>query len=166
MGLRKFSSGNPSPASAAAARCSISYPPRCSKALWSLPSSFRVCSSAVSPLLRRASISSSCFWIAGSSPDAVITYSMSGCSSLKKPSCWRKIPIRAFSGLMISPLSGLISPQIMEKTVVLPAPFGPTKPIRSPLLIRKSASLRISRPPRSLLTFLKSIISQEAIRFL
>src|SRR5262245_22973164 len=57
-------------------------------------------------------------------------------SSTERPdisstSC-RKYPMLSFFGTVTSPSSGCSSPTIIRKRVVLPDPFGPTRPIFSP----------------------------------
>ena len=53
----------------------------------------------------------------------------------------------SFFGTDTSPSSGASSPTIMRKSVVLPAPLGPTRPTFSPGLIWNEASTkRICRP--------------------
>ena len=53
----------------------------------------------------------------------------------------------SFFGTETSPSSGASSPTIMRKSVVLPAPFGPTRPTFSPGLSWNEASTnRTCRP--------------------
>jgi hypothetical protein len=47
--------------------------------------------------------------------------------------------------IKILPESGRISPVITEKQVVLPAPFGPSKPTASPVLIVRSTPFNTVR---------------------
>ena len=56
--------------------------------------------------------------------------------SMQETSSTRKLcatcAIRSCLGDSISPSSGEISPRIAAKSVDLPQPFGPTRPMRSP----------------------------------
>src|SRR5688572_27894540 len=61
-------------------------------------------------------------------------------------------------GTDTSPSSGDSSPTIMRKRVVLPAPFGPTRPIRSPGLSWNDVSTKRICLPYCLLIRLKLII--------
>src|SRR5438067_13046760 len=58
----------------------------------------------------------------------------------------------SFFGTVITPSSALSSPLIMRKSVVLPAPFGPTSPAFSPGLSWKEASTKTTWRPYCLLT--------------
>src|SRR6266404_1457566 len=62
-------------------------------------------------------------------------------------SCGRN-PIVAFFSIAIVPLSGETSPRINEKSVDLPAPFGPTNPIRLPRLTWSDTSSKSARPAK------------------
>src|SRR5690625_3705936 len=48
------------------------------------------------------------------------------------------------------PLLGLMKPAIMLKTVVLPAPFGPIRPVILPFCKEKEQSLTACKPPNDL----------------
>src|SRR5215213_2617268 len=63
-----------------------------------------------------------------------------------------------FFGTETSPSSGPSSPTIMRKSVVLPAPFGPTRPTFSPGLSWNEASTKRTCLPYCLLTRAKEII--------
>jgi hypothetical protein len=54
----------------------------------------------------------------------------------------------AFFSIAIVPLSGETSPRINENSVDLPAPLGPTKPIRSPRLTWSETSSKSARPAK------------------
>ena len=60
---------------------------------------------------------------------------------------WRKYPIEIFLGTEIAPSSADSSPTIIRKSVVLPDPFGPTRPTFSPGLSWKEASTKTSCLP-------------------
>ena len=64
----------------------------------------------------------------------------------------------SFLGTDTSPSSGDSSPTIMRKSVVLPAPFGPTSPTFSPGLSWKEASTKSTCRPYCLLMREKEII--------
>src|SRR6187431_2709389 len=64
----------------------------------------------------------------------------------------------SFFGTETSPSSGVSSPTIMRKRVVLPAPLGPTRPTFSPGLSWKLASTKMSCLPYCLLMLEKEII--------
>ena len=51
-----------------------------------------------------------------------------------------------------SPLSGSSRPAMRRRSVVLPAPFGPTRPTRSPSAIAATISSRITNVPTSRVT--------------
>ena len=57
----------------------------------------------------------------------------------------------SFFGTETSPSSGASSPTIMRKSVVLPAPFGPTRPTFSPGLSWNEASTKRTCRPYCLL---------------
>src|SRR3954449_1995314 len=63
-----------------------------------------------------------------------------------------------FFGTETSPSSGDSSPTIMRKSVVLPAPFGPTRPARSPGLSWNEASTKTSWRPYCLEILLRLIM--------
>src|SRR5215471_16892975 len=63
-------------------------------------------------------------------------------------------------GTVISPSSGDSSPTIMRKTVVLPAPFGPTSPIFSPGLSWNEASTNRIWLPYCLETLVRAIMGR------
>src|SRR5205809_2966173 len=63
----------------------------------------------------------------------------------------------SFLGTVTSPSSGPSSPVIMRKTVVFPAPLGPTSPAFSPGFSWKDASTKRICLPYCLLTFAKAI---------
>ena len=62
------------------------------------------------------------------------------------------------------PLSDSVLPSIIEKSVVLPAPLGPTRPIRSPRKIRIEMSVNRVFWPKPLLSFEK-VSMQSRQRF-
>src|SRR5579863_5406643 len=64
----------------------------------------------------------------------------------------------SFLGSETEPSSGSSSPTIMRKSVVLPEPFGPTKPTFSPGFNWKEASTKINCLPYCLLILEKEII--------
>jgi hypothetical protein len=64
----------------------------------------------------------------------------------------------SFFGTETSPSSGASSPTTMRNRVVLPAPFGPTRPTFSPGFNWKEASTKINCRPYCLLIFEKEII--------
>ena len=64
----------------------------------------------------------------------------------------------SFLGTETSPSSGVSSPAIIRKSVVLPAPFGPTRPTFSPGLSWNEASTKRTCLPYCLLTREKAII--------
>src|ERR1041384_1510140 len=63
-----------------------------------------------------------------------------------------------FFGTDTSPSSGDSSPTIIRKSVVLPAPLGPTRPTFSPGLSWKDASTKRTCRPYCLLTWEKAIM--------
>src|ERR1051326_1220421 len=65
-----------------------------------------------------------------------------------------------FFGTATTPSSALSSPAIMRKSVVFPAPFGPTRPARSPALSWNEASTKMTCRPYCLLTSEKEIMEQ------
>src|SRR5437588_418027 len=66
-----------------------------------------------------------------------------------------------FFGTETSPSSADSSPTIMRKSVVLPEPFGPTRPARSPGLSWKDASTKTSCRPYCLETLLRLIMDAQ-----
>src|SRR5215471_16814203 len=70
---------------------------------------------------------------------------------------WRKYPIVSFLGTVTSPSSALSSPTIMRNSVVLPDPFGPTRPTFSPGFSWNEASTKRTCRPYCLLTRDKEI---------
>jgi hypothetical protein len=66
----------------------------------------------------------------------------------------------SFFGTAMVPSSALSSPAIIRKSVVLPAPLGPTKPALSPGLSWKEASTNTSCRPYCLLTEAKEIMEE------
>ncbi len=56
------------------------------------------------------------------------------------------------SPAMIVPESGSVNPEIVSKSVVLPAPLGPMKPTISPPVADKETSDSARSPPNCLLT--------------
>ena len=66
----------------------------------------------------------------------------------------------SFFGTVTSPSSGPSSPVIIRKTVVLPAPFGPTSPAFSPGFNWNEASTKRICLPYCLLTFANEIMKQ------
>src|SRR6478609_1608627 len=67
-------------------------------------------------------------------------------------------------GTETSPSSGSSSPTTMRKSVVLPAPLGPTRPTFSPGLSWNDASTNTSCLPYCLLILEKEIIQFQANR--
>src|SRR3982750_999442 len=65
-------------------------------------------------------------------------------------------------GTETSPSSGVSSPTIIRNSVVLPAPFGPTRPTFSPEFSWKDASTNRTCLPYCLLTFEKAIMLYAA----
>src|ERR1043166_6022376 len=65
-----------------------------------------------------------------------------------------------FFGTETTPSSALSSPAIIRKSVVFPAPFGPTRPARSPALSWNDASTKMTCRPYCLLTLEKEIMEQ------
>ena len=57
-----------------------------------------------------------------------------------------------FFSRVTRPSSGLASPRMREKRVDLPAPLGPTRPMRSSRLIWRETSLKRVRPANDLLS--------------
>src|SRR5574341_1574639 len=51
------------------------------------------------------------------------------------------------------PASASISPVRIRQSVVLPAPFGPTRPMRCPRVMCHVRSLKTTCPPKDLLMF-------------
>src|SRR6266850_3896980 len=70
--------------------------------------------------------------------------------------------MESFFGTVTAPSSALSSPAIIRKSVVLPAPFGPTSPAFSPGLSWKEASTKMTWRPYCLLTEAKEIIEGGA----
>ena len=68
----------------------------------------------------------------------------------------------SFFGTDTSPSSGPSSPTIMRKSVVLPAPFGPTRPTFSPGLSWKEASTKRTCRPYCLLMRAKEIMAKRS----
>src|SRR5579864_2910112 len=64
----------------------------------------------------------------------------------------------SFFGTETSPSSGVSSPTTMRKSVVLPAPLGPTRPTFSPGFNWKEASTKINCLPYCLWIFAKEIM--------
>src|SRR5213595_4276227 len=64
-------------------------------------------------------------------------------------SCGRN-PMVAFFSIAIVPLSGETSPSRSANKVDLPAPLGPTNPIRSPRLTWSDTSSKSARPAKDL----------------
>ena len=54
------------------------------------------------------------------------------------------------AGLVIEAAVGLLEPAIIFSSVVLPAPFGPLRPTRSPSSICQLTESRRTRPPNDL----------------
>src|SRR5205807_5104964 len=76
-------------------------------------------------------------------------------------SCGRN-PIVAFFSIAIVPLSGEVSPRINENNVDLPAPLGPTNPIRSPRLTCSETSSKSARPAKDFESWETVSISESA----
>src|SRR5947207_10105714 len=68
--------------------------------------------------------------------------------------------MESFLGTVMVPSSADSSPAIIRKSVVLPAPFGPTSPARSPGLSWKEASTKTTCRPYCLLTEEKEIMEE------
>ena len=66
----------------------------------------------------------------------------------------------SFFGTETSPSSGASSPTIRRKSVVLPAPFGPTSPTFSPGLSWNEASTKRSWRPYCLLMRANEIMAK------
>src|SRR5258706_11476953 len=66
--------------------------------------------------------------------------------------------MESFFGTVMVPSSADSSPAIIRKSVVLPAPFGPTSPAFSPGLSWKEASTKMTWRPYCLLTEAKEIM--------
>ena len=66
------------------------------------------------------------------------------------------MPDKVFAKVTV-PSSGCSSPVSSFSSVVFPAPFAPTMPIRSPRCTRRVKSLMIVRSPKRLVTFSASI---------
>src|SRR5689334_4894709 len=69
--------------------------------------------------------------------------------------------MESFLGTVITPSSALSSPLIMRKSVVFPAPFGPTSPAFSPGLSWKEASTKTTWRPYCLQTLEKEIMESS-----
>ena len=67
----------------------------------------------------------------------------------------------SFFGTDTSPSSGASSPTIIRNSVVLPEPFGPTRPTFSPGLSWNEASTKRTCRPYCLLTLENEIISTD-----
>ena len=65
---------------------------------------------------------------------------------------WGRNPRVIFFSRATRPSSGDASPKMSEKRVDFPAPFGPTRPIRSSRLIWRETSLKSVRPAKDLLS--------------
>jgi hypothetical protein len=74
-------------------------------------------------------------------------------------SCGRN-PTEADFSREIFPSSGEASPRIRENKVDLPAPFGPTRPTRSPRFTWSDASSKSTRPAKAFVTW--EIVSMRA----
>ena len=74
-------------------------------------------------------------------------------------SCGRNPIVAAFSSETL-PSSGDASPRMSEKSVDFPAPFGPTKPTRSPRFTWSDASSKRMRPAKAFETW--EIVSMRA----
>src|SRR5216684_5576735 len=89
-------------------------------------------------------------------------------SSTERPdissTSWRKYPMVRRFGTETSPSSGTSSPTTMRKSVVFPAPLGPTRPTFSPGLSWNEASTKTSCLPYCLLMLEKEIIQFQANR--
>src|SRR3979409_2214348 len=75
---------------------------------------------------------------------------------------WRKYPMVSFLGTETDPSSGSSSLTTIRNRVVLPDPFGPTKPTFSPGFNWKDASTKTNCLPYCLLIFEKEIIYRAA----
>src|SRR6476659_9110733 len=88
-------------------------------------------------------------------------------SSTERPcissTSWRKYPMVNFLGTETVPSSGVSSPTTMRKSVVLPAPLGPTSPTFSPGFNWKDASTKSNCLPYCLLMFEKEIMLKEEL---
>ena len=65
---------------------------------------------------------------------------------------WGRNPIVALFSIETGLQSGDASPRISEKSVDLPAPFGPTSPMRSPRFTWSETSSKRTRPAKDLVT--------------
>ena len=63
---------------------------------------------------------------------------------------WRSSATRACRAVCTRPSSGSSSPAAIRSRVVLPAPFGPTRPTRSPAPTTRSTPPKRRRPPKPL----------------
>ena len=72
---------------------------------------------------------------------------------------WSKYATEILVPRLTCPLSGCSSPRMSLSSVVLPAPFGPSRPILSPRRMRQEKSSMILRSPNDLQTFSSSATS-------
>src|SRR3954465_11184754 len=87
--------------------------------------------------------------------------SMTSATALRpaiSPTSWLKEPMVMPRSVETCPSSGNSSPAIIRNSVVFPAPFGPTRPIFSPLLRAAEASMNRIWWPACLLTLSRRIM--------
>src|SRR5205823_1060700 len=87
------------------------------------------------------------FWACTSSGETATASSSTVSSPAAAVSCGRN-PMVAFFSIAIVPLSGETSPSRSANKVDLPAPLGPTNPIRSPRLTWSDTSSKSARPAK------------------
>ena len=144
---RWTSSGlKPSPLRITLAWASRRYPPRASKRCWTSP--YR--SSRAGSASGRGHVGGQPLELGLEAPDLVEARqrlrqhgAAPRCSRRPAPDSRRSRRCRVCT----RPASGSSTPARMRQSVVLPAPFGPTRPIRSPRPIRHEQSVRRVWPP-------------------
>ena len=80
------------------------------------------------------------------SPEPPVSASATVVSGLRLSRCWVRVATARLAPSLIVPESGASAPVNRPISVVLPAPFGPTMPMRSPRWMRIEKSETMARP--------------------
>ena len=104
---------------------------------------------AAAPAASRARISASIASIPPAPRRTAVRRSGADANASSKCASCASSPTRRFRRRWTSPASGSSIPAMIRSSVVLPAPFGPTMPTRSPAVIAASIRSRMTKVPTS-----------------